>query len=399
VLVGGDRAAALAADAAAWPALQLTAAQLADLELLLLGAFGPAPGYPEQTLREGLRVPSLIVAASDAVGLNPGDSVALRQHDGELVAVLRVGGVRLRGGPADAAKERAAARARTASRVEPDHQPEPAGEARLVGTVAGLRVPAHGDFPALRLDPVELRAALTSRGWLRSGEPAPWAVWADGLLHTADIARIRALTRQGKRCVVLAPVGGADPVDERHQLRVRALLAALDALDEPLRPTEATLANAAIAAEATGIPGEQSGSCWSTPLAGASTRQGDHQPARAMLVLVPVVPSPELAVPRADPWRSESLAGTAPADEALDAAAAEPADRAAERNALRAHLAEFYGLGGSLTGPALGVPEPTRLAALLAAGTPIPAELTPAGVATLLAHAGSLAAVRTVGGR
>jgi sulfate adenylyltransferase len=127
VLVGADRAAELTAASADWPSPRLTRDQLADLELLLLGAFGPAPGYPEQTLRDGLRLPALVVPAREAAGLAPGDSVALREPDGTLVAVLRVGGVRRRGGPVDLEQERTAARARTTSRVEPDRHPEPAG--------------------------------------------------------------------------------------------------------------------------------------------------------------------------------------------------------------------------------------------------------------------------------
>ncbi|MBL7490771.1 hypothetical protein I6A60_21080 [Frankia sp. AgB1.9] len=375
VLVDEDRAAELSAASAGWPSARLTRAQLADLELLLLGAFGPAPGYPEDTLRDGLRLPSLVVPARDAAGLGPGDAVALREPEGELVAAMRVAGVRRRGGPVDADKERTAALARTASRVEPDRQPEPTGRARLVGTVAGLRLPSHPDYPELRLSPVELRSALTERGWLRPGRSAPWAVWADGLLHTADIARIRALTRQGKYCVVLAPVGGTDPGDRRYQLRVRALLAALDALDEPVRPTEATLTAAALAAEATGAPVQ--------PPVPTPSRVGSGQPAHALLVLVPVVPSPELAAPREPGLSATSPHGAAAGDDTGTA------DRAAELGALRAHLAEFYGLGGSLTGPALGAPGRGELAALLAAGRPIPAELSPPGVAAELdrAHA------------
>ncbi|WP_157489002.1 hypothetical protein [Pseudofrankia sp. DC12] len=373
VLVDEDRAAELAAASAGWPSARLTRAQLADLELLLLGAFGPAPSYPEDTLRDGLRLPSLVVPAREAAGLGAGDALALREPTGELVAALRVAGVRRRGGPVDADKERTAALARTASRVEPDRQPEPSGRARLVGTVAGLRLPSHPDYPSLRLGPIELRAALAELGWLRPGRSAPWAVWADGLLHTADIARIRALTRQGKYCVVLAPVGGADPADRRYQLRVRALLAALDALDEPVRPTEATLAAAPLAAEATGAP--------VAPPTRTPTRVGSGQPAHALLVLVPVVPSPELAAPREPGLSATSPRGAATGDDTGTAA------RAAELSALRAHLAEFYGLGGSLTGPALGAPGRGELAALLTAGRPIPAELTPPGVAAELARA------------
>ncbi|OHV45181.1 adenylyl-sulfate kinase [Pseudofrankia sp. BMG5.36] len=262
------------------------------------------------------------------------------------------------------------------------------GQARLAGRVEGLRPPPHPDYPGLRPRPGELRALLRERGWFEPGGRAPWAVWADGLLHTADIARVRALTRQGKRCVVLAPVGGADPTDPRHHLRVRALRAALDALDAPIRPTEATLAGEAIAAEATRTsaavsfypPGPAAPPAGAEAAGGRTARASDAQPAKALLVLVPIVPSAELAAPREPGITATSPFGVPTGDPG------EP-DRLAELVTLRAHVAEFYGLGGSITGPALGAPGRAELAALLAAGRPIPAELTPPGVAAQLARA------------
>lgn len=353
-LVGADRAAELTAASHRWPSLVLAPDQLADLELLLLGAFGPVPGYPEDTLRDGLRVPGLVVPARAAAGLGRGDPVALRDPDGVLLAALSLRAV--------LPQERAAARR--------------AGEpvVRLAGTLAGLRLPDHPDHRELRLRPDQLRAELRRRGW--HTPPLPWAVWADGLLHTADVARIRALSRQGRRCVVLAPVGGADPTDPRHHLRVRALRAALDALREPLRPAEATLAHPAIAAEAT-RPAHPPG--LAEP--GGQPPAGEPGP---LLVLVPVVPSPELAAPREPGFTATPLRGGLAAGQAEEPGSA---DRLAELISLRAHLAEFYGLGGSLTGPALGTPGRAELAAFLAAGRSVPAELTPPPVAAELASA------------
>jgi sulfate adenylyltransferase len=382
VLVGPDRAAELTSASLGWPSLTLTPQQLADLELLLLGAFGPVPGYPEITLRDSLPVPVLALPAAAAQGLRPGDTVALRDPEGVMLAALHL------------------------RAVTPDPPPTaPAGAApagapravRLSGRVEGIALPHHPDHPALRLRPAELRAELRARGWLVPGQPPPWAVWADGLLHTADVGRIRALTRQGKRCVVLAPVGGADPSDAHHHLRVRALHAALTALDEPVSPTEATLVGQAVALEATrpahptGRAADaaryQTGAATSHAAAGPAgapargTGSPVGQPARALLVLVPVAPSPELAAPREPGMLATSPQGV---ENGVDQ---ETADHTAALIALRAHVAEFYGLGGGLTGPAMGAPGRMELAALLAAGTPIPAELTPPAVAAELARA------------
>ncbi|MBL7519539.1 adenylyl-sulfate kinase, partial [Frankia sp. CNm7] len=92
-------------------------------------------------------------------------------------------------------------------------------------------------------------------------------------------------------------------------------------------------------------------------------------------------PSAVPAAPRVPGITATRRRGAAPNGEPGEA------DRIAELATLRAHLAEFYGLGGSLTGPALGAPERAELTALLAAGRPIPAELTPPAVAAELARA------------
>jgi sulfate adenylyltransferase len=386
-LVNAERAARLAADARDWPSLTLDAAQLADLELLLGGAFGPVPGYPQDRLRDGLRVPALVVPAGEAAGIAPGDSVALRGPAGQLLAVLRVSRVRWPGEAAAAGQAPPPGRAQLAGPddgIAPADEAVPTGHAQLTGRLEGVRPPSHDDYPGLRLGPDEVRAALAGRGWVTPGRSAPWAVWADGLLHTADIARIRALTRQGKHCVVLAPAGSAALGDRRFDLRVRALHAALDALDEPLRATEATLTRAALAAEATGRS-EEPPSAPPAPVDLAHAPVDQAQPAQALLVLVPVSPSAELAAPREPALEATSTRGGA----GPGAAAEDPetAAHAAELIALRAHLAEFYGLGGSITGPALGAPGRDRLAALLDAGAPLPAELTPPGVAAELAAA------------
>jgi sulfate adenylyltransferase len=356
-LVTPDRAAELTTASLGWPSLALTPLQLAELELLLVGAFGPNPGYPAQEELAGVPVPILAVPAADAAPLAAGATVALRDPEGVMIAALHL---------------RTLLPASTGSTV------------RLVGALDGVRLPHHPDHPALRLTPDQLRAELRARGWTgpQVGAGAAWAVWADGLLHTADVGRIRALTRQGKRCVVLAPVGGADPADAGHHLRVRCLQAALDAVDAPLRPSEATLASEAVASDA--IAAGSAGRRYEpAPDPYRRPGAGDHPPRhRSLLVLVPAIPSPQLATPR-EPGMSATVlppVGDAPP-------AGGDVEALARLTAQRAHLASSYGLSGSLIGPAIGAPGRQELASLLDAGGPIPAELTPHTVAAELARA------------
>ncbi|WP_462188052.1 adenylyl-sulfate kinase [Frankia sp. CcWB2] len=404
VLATPARVAELTAASVAWPSLTLRPAQLAELELLLLGAFGSEPGYPEDPEINGVPVPTLIVGAAEAGALTPSSTAALRDTEGVMIAALHL---------------------RTTIPL-PDQPGGPDGpRVRLVGTVEGIRLPHHPDHPGLRLTPAQVRAELLARGWisLEAGSGACWAVWADGLLHTADVGRIRALTRQGKRCVVLAPAGGADPADAGHHLRVRCLLAALKAVDAPLRAAEATLSSEALAADAISPPGiagrrsEPPPDPYRRPKAGKAGTP-EH---RSLLVLVPVIPSEALATPR-EPGMSATVLKTsakpsgaaagvpgpatavapappAPTDladiawAAAGAAwtgvetAASSADELAKLAAQRAHLASFYGLTGSLIGPAIGAPGRMELASLLDAGNPIPAELTPPTVAAELSRA------------
>ncbi|WP_175087815.1 adenylyl-sulfate kinase [Candidatus Frankia nodulisporulans] len=419
-LVGPARAAELTSASRDWSSLTLTPAQLAGLELLLVGAYGPHPGYPAQDEVAGVPVPTLIVPT----GLDPtpqvpapGSSVALRDAEGVMIAALHVGATI----PVPGTAQGGTAQGGTAQGGT--------GPVRLVGELEGIRLPHHPDHPDLRLTPDQLRAELRARGWIgpQVGEGAAWAVWADGLLHTADVGRIRALTRQGKRCVVLAPVGGADPADARHHLRVRCLLAALDAVDAPLRASEATLASEAVASDALGTGGsgrhrEPTPDPYRRPAPGDATRGR-----RSLLVLVPALPSPLLVAPREPGLSATVLSGPASTGATAGAATAggngdgvptpgqdgagvdaepgaardlgtpvnpgTPVDlglEAAELSRLtaeRAQLASAYGLTGSLTGPAIGAPGRDELASLLDSGGPIPAELTPPTVAAELTRA------------
>ncbi|WP_052914236.1 adenylyl-sulfate kinase [Protofrankia coriariae] len=251
LLVDEARAAELTAASLRWQSVTLSAVQLAELELRLSGGYPPrddpppdhghdgpassaspartpsavaspvsispasifpvpasppaAPGHPPASpLPAHYPTPQYTVDAGDAgtqdaEKFQSGSTVALRDSEGVMLAAL--------------------------------HLTEVVGST-LSGTVEGLRLPERPDYPELRFTPAALRAELLRRGWTAPNEPAPVAVWADGLLHTADLDRIEALGAAGGAVVVLAPVGGADPADARHHLRIRCLKAALATLSD-----------------------------------------------------------------------------------------------------------------------------------------------------------------------
>jgi sulfate adenylyltransferase len=223
-LAGAARRVELTAASLRWPSMAVDAGTLADLELMLLGLFGRQPRFEAAGAggaddAVGGAAPRLAVAASAAEGLSAGADVALRDAEGVMVAALRIAAVVPAG--------------------------DGSGLVGLSGPIEGMQLPHHPDYPELRLTPRLLRAELDRRGW----SPAPvdpdrpvgddagngtaaWAVWADGLLHTADLDRIRGLQARGRNVVVLAPVGGAQAADRDHHLRLRCLRAALADLVE-----------------------------------------------------------------------------------------------------------------------------------------------------------------------
>jgi sulfate adenylyltransferase len=171
-LVAGDRAEALAAEAARLPAVALDGRALADLECLAVGAFSPLTGFlgaadytaviehgrladgTVWTLPVALPVPAEVLAAGP-------DRLALADPTGTVLAVVD---------------------------VEDVHDPDPATEAKLVfetddpahpgvaatlarrgplvgGPVHVLRLPATPPELGPRLTPAEVRAEAVARGW------------------------------------------------------------------------------------------------------------------------------------------------------------------------------------------------------------------------------------------
>ncbi len=336
LLVDEARATELTEASLHWPSLTLTAAQLADLELLLSSGClsHHVPGVTDDAYDGPVRMPRHTVDVADAHALTsestekprPGVTVALRDSEGVMIAALRVTDV--------------------------------AGSA-LSGVVEGLQLPDHPDYPELRFTPAALRAELLGRGWFTPTDPEPTALWVDGLLHTADLDRIEALAADGNTVVVLAPAGGADPADARHHLRVRCLRAALATLIDvramlvlvPVRAMPRLTEAVALGPNNTVRVGPTTGDQVSDNQI-SDNQVTNHQPA-----------------------------GHREADDRET----EPA--LAAEIIHRTQVAVAYGLGSVIVGPAPSAPGASALGLLLDRGTRLPPVLTPPAVAAELVRA------------
>ncbi len=357
MLVDEARARELTKASLRWPSLTLTATQLSDLELLLSGGYpalgvpavaGDAYDGPAQLPRHTVEVGDAYPVTAGSADLpripRPGTTVALRDSEGVMIAALRV---------TDAAGS------------------------TLSGLVEGLRLPDHPDYPELRFTPAALRLELLRRGWITPTGPAATALWADGLLHTADLDRIEALAAAGNSIVVLAAVGGADPADARHHLRVRCLRAALATLSDvrvmlalvPVRAMPRLTEAVAFGPDNTIHAGATTGD---QPDAGQATDQ---------------------ATDRATDRATDQTAGQT-ADQTTDQTTDHrPADDRETEPALAAEIIHrtqvslAYGLGSMIVGPAPNAPGASALALLLDHGTRLPPMLTPPAVAAELVRA------------
>ena len=196
------------ADLAGWPSVTLTETQLADLELLLSGAFAPLPGYLEPAdaaavanraeLADGTPWPIAVTLdlPSSAV---PADASHLLLHDpeGTPLAVLDI-----------------------TSRT-----PSPAGPGllRLSGPVTANRPPEHGPFRRLRLTPAQAREAL--------GDGPVLAFATRDPLNSRQIGQLRHLAGQLRARILLLPlIAGPAGLVPRPEALIRATLAATASL-------------------------------------------------------------------------------------------------------------------------------------------------------------------------
>ncbi|MBI2221527.1 MAG: bifunctional sulfate adenylyltransferase/adenylylsulfate kinase [Acidobacteria bacterium] len=210
-----------------WPSWDLTPRQICDLELLLNGGFSPLQGFMTRTdydpacrdmrLACGLLWPIPVVLdlpEERAAGLAPGSTLALRDAEGVMLAILHVEDV----WRPDREQEAQLVYG-TTSREHP-------GVAALLertnawyvgGRVEGLQLPVHYDYRDLRRAPADVRAEFAARGWRRVV-----AFQTRNPMHRAhQELTLRAADECDAKLLVHPVVGMTKPGDVDHYTRVR----------------------------------------------------------------------------------------------------------------------------------------------------------------------------------
>jgi sulfate adenylyltransferase len=175
LVVTGDVASSLAAEAVNLPRLVPNERELSDLEMLAVGALSPLTGFQGEAdyhsvldsmhLTNGLAwaIPVVLgVTEEQAHRFGSGGAIALAPgEDADPIAVLRLSGSFRR----DKQKE-AVAGYRT---DDADHPGVKAvydsGDYCLAGDLEVIALPEHDDFTQYRLTPAQTRAEFAARGW------------------------------------------------------------------------------------------------------------------------------------------------------------------------------------------------------------------------------------------
>src|SRR5215468_2903162 len=174
VVVDDERASELRKASTYWPSWDLTPRHLCDLELLLSGAFSPLRGFlgsadvasvcADMRLADGTLWPipiTLDVPDELASQVGPGASVALRDPEGVMLAALHVEEVYQ---PDRQAEAQAVFGPTDTKHPGAAHLLERTHRNFLAGTLEGIQLPPHHDYPVLRHTPAELRAEFTRWG-------------------------------------------------------------------------------------------------------------------------------------------------------------------------------------------------------------------------------------------
>ena len=228
-----DRAAELRARSRDWPSWDLSPRQVCDLELLLNGGFSPLRGFlgradyesvcARMRLADGTLWPmpvTLDVSEGAAGMLSPGGSLALRDPEGVMLAVLHVGETWR---PDRLAEARAVLGSEDPAHPGVAHLLERSLPVYVGGEIEGVERPRHYDFRPLRLTPAELRAEFARLGWRKVV-----AFQTRNPMHRAHHElTLRAATEAGASLLIHPVVGLTKPGDVDHYARVRCYEALL----------------------------------------------------------------------------------------------------------------------------------------------------------------------------
>jgi sulfate adenylyltransferase len=327
--VTAEAATGLAAALASLPSWTLDENQLADLEMLLSGAFAPLTGFmtaadvssvsESGTLADGTvwPVPVTLDVPEDAVP-PPQRRLALNDPEGVPLAVLDISerSPALPPQQAPAGRRGRHARLTELTLPAPPFRPGADGPAedgatglvRLSGPVIQCREPEHGPFRQLRRTPAQVRAEL--------GEDPVLAFVTRRPLNARQIGQLRHVAGQLRARLLLLPlVTGPADVVVRPQALVRTVRAATRHL-----PPGTLVVPLALAARDVGAQREIALRALVAAAYGATHLFTDEPEAPAVATAIPVMSAGDWAYDRAaEVWRPLALIepGTERADLAM----------------------------------------------------------------------------------
>jgi sulfate adenylyltransferase len=227
LVVDEERAALLKSIATSLPDITLNERHLCDLELLATGAFSPLPGFMTRAdyepvldrmrLKNGVLWPipiCLDIREVKARSLEAGQSVALRDGEGFLLAVMHVEDI----WPVDRDKEAA----QIYGTLDPSHPGADyllnrTGDFYIGGKLEVVSLPLHFDFKKIRLSPTEIGAASRKLNWKRMV-----GFITENPIHRPQFEMTVQAMRQARANLLILPVAGmTKPGDFDHYTRVR----------------------------------------------------------------------------------------------------------------------------------------------------------------------------------
>lgn len=236
-----------ASEYASW---DLTPRQLCDLDMLMNGAFSPLEGFlgqadyervcAEMRLTDNTLWPipiTLDVTESFAEGLSEGDTIALRDPEGVLLAVLDISDVWTPDRMAEAQQVYG-----TTDDTHPavNFLANQSNPVYVGGQVRGIEPPTYYDFKLLRDTPSELRGRFRKLGWRKVV-----AFQTRNPLHRAHQELTFRAAREAEANLLIHPVVGmTKPGDIDHFTRVRCYEHVLE--QYPEQTTQLSLLNLAM---------------------------------------------------------------------------------------------------------------------------------------------------------
>jgi sulfate adenylyltransferase len=228
----------------------LTDRQVCDIELLLNGAFSPLEGFLTQAEYDGvvndMRLPdgtlwpmpiTLDVSEEFAAGIETGQTIALRDKEGVLVATMNVTDV---WSPDKAAEARQVFGTEDQLHPAVNYLNHIAGPVYLGGRLRGVEAPVHYDFRGLRDTPAEMRARFKKLGWRKVV-----AFQTRNPMHRAHQELTFRAAKENEANLLIHPVVGmTKPGDIDHYTRVRCYERILE--EYPEQTTELSLLNLAM---------------------------------------------------------------------------------------------------------------------------------------------------------